>query len=108
MLSQLTGLHRRTTDGYDKKIGSSDTEQALVLSAYIPQHKGDIDRGVDVPLMPSTRQIIYFSRLDHWYSFQNRASILPQFSLQALDLRHLRRKTYPFAIQAYPPTQVAR
>ena len=51
MQLQLTGLHRRTTDGYDKKIGSSDTEQALVLSAYIPQHKGDIDRGVDVPLI---------------------------------------------------------
>ena len=48
---QLTGLHRRTTDGYDKKIGSSDTEQALVLSAYIPQRKGDIDGGVDVPLI---------------------------------------------------------
>ena len=51
MQLQLTGLHRRTTDGYDKKIGSSDTEQALVLSAYIPQRKGDIDRGVDVPLI---------------------------------------------------------
>ena len=48
---QLTGLHRRTTDGYDKKIGSSDTEQALALSAYIPQRKGDIDGGVDVPLI---------------------------------------------------------
>lgn len=51
MQLQLTGLHRRTTDGYDKKIGSSDTEQALVLSAYIPQRKGDIDGGVDVPLI---------------------------------------------------------
>ncbi len=51
MQLQLTGLHRRTTDGYDKIIGSSDTEQALVLSAYIPQRKGDIDGGVDVPLI---------------------------------------------------------
>lgn len=51
MQLQLTGLHRRTTDGYDKMIGSSDTEQALVLSAYIPQHKGDIDGGVDIPLI---------------------------------------------------------
>lgn len=51
MQLQLTGLHRRTTDGYDKKIGSFDSEQALVLSAYIPQHKGDIDGGVEVPLI---------------------------------------------------------
>lgn len=51
MQLQLTGLHRRTTDGYDKKIGSSDMEQALALSAYIPQRKGDIDGGVDVPLI---------------------------------------------------------
>ena len=51
MQLQLTGLHRRTTDGYDKKIGSSDMEQALVLSAYIPQHKGEIDGGADVPLI---------------------------------------------------------
>ena len=51
MQLKLTGLHRRTTDGYDKKIGSSDTEQALVLSAYIPQRKGDIDGGADIPLI---------------------------------------------------------
>ena len=51
MQLQLTGLHRRTIDGYDKKIGSSDTEQALVLSAYIPQRKGDIDGGVGIPLI---------------------------------------------------------
>ena len=37
MQLQLTGLHRRTIDGYGKIIGSSNTEQALVLSAYIPQ-----------------------------------------------------------------------
>ena len=51
MQLQLTGLHRRTIDGYGKIIGSSNTEQALVLSAYIPQHKGDIDRGVGIPLI---------------------------------------------------------
>lgn len=48
---QLTGLHRRTTDGYDKKIGASDTESALVLSAYIPQRRGEVDGGVDIPLI---------------------------------------------------------
>lgn len=26
-------------------------EQALVLSAYIPQHKGDVDCSVDIPLI---------------------------------------------------------
>ena len=36
MQLQLTGLHRRTTDGYDKIIGASDDESALVLSAYLP------------------------------------------------------------------------
>ncbi len=51
MQLQLTGLHRRTTDGYDKMVGASDLESALVLSAYIPQKKGDIDGGVDIPLI---------------------------------------------------------
>ena len=51
MQLQLTGLHRRSTDGYDKIIGSSAEECAMVLSAYIPQHKGEIDGGVDIPLM---------------------------------------------------------
>lgn len=51
MQLQLTGLHRRTMDGYDKVIGSSDTECALVLSAYIPQKKGEIDGGADIPLL---------------------------------------------------------
>ncbi len=51
MQLQLTGLHRRTTDGYDKIIGASEGESALVLSAYLPQRKGDIDGGVDVPLL---------------------------------------------------------
>ena len=51
MQLQLTGLHRRSTDGYDKMIGSSAEECAMVLSAYIPQHKGEIDGGVDMPLI---------------------------------------------------------
>lgn len=51
MQLQLTGLHRRTMDGYDKVIGSSDTECALVLSTYIPQKKGEIDGGADIPLL---------------------------------------------------------
>ena len=50
MQLQLTGLHRRPTDGYDKIIGSSAGENAMVLSAYIPQRKGEIDGGVDIPL----------------------------------------------------------
>ncbi len=51
MQLQLTGLHRRVMDGYDKIIGASETDSALVLSAYIPQKKGDIDGGVDIPLI---------------------------------------------------------
>lgn len=51
MQLQLTGLHRRLTDGYDKIIGSSAEENAMVLSAYIPQQKGEIDGGVDIPLI---------------------------------------------------------
>lgn len=51
MQLQLTGLHRRPTDGYDKMIGSSAEENAMVLSARIPQQKGEIDGGVDVPLI---------------------------------------------------------
>lgn len=51
MQLQLTGLHRRSTDGYDKMIGSSAEECAMVLSAYIPQHKGEIDGGADIPLI---------------------------------------------------------
>lgn len=50
MQLQLTGLHRRILDGYGKLIGASDQEQALVLSAYIPRKKGDIDGGADIPL----------------------------------------------------------
>lgn len=51
MQLQLTGLHRRRMDGYDKIIGASDAEEAMVLSAYIPQKKGDVDGGVGVPLL---------------------------------------------------------
>lgn len=51
MQLQLTGLHRRSTDGYDKMIGSSAEENAIVLSAYIPQRKGETDGGVDIPLI---------------------------------------------------------
>lgn len=50
MQLQLTGLHSRTVDGYGKKIGSTDMEEALVLSVQIPQHKDEID-GVDIPLL---------------------------------------------------------
>lgn len=51
MQLQLTGLHRRPTDGYGKIIGSTAEEKAMVLSAYIPQHKGEIDGGADIPLI---------------------------------------------------------
>lgn len=51
MQLQLTGLHRRSTDGYGKIIGSSIEENAMVLSAYIPQQKGEIDGGADIPLI---------------------------------------------------------
>lgn len=51
MQLQLTGLHRRSTDGYDKMIGSYAEENAIVLSAYIPQRKGETDGGVDIPLI---------------------------------------------------------
>ena len=51
MQLQLTGLHYRTVDGYHKKVGAFNDESALVLSAYIPQHQGEIDGGVDVPLV---------------------------------------------------------
>lgn len=47
---QLTGLHRRTLDGYGKIIGSSDTDRALVISAYLPQREGEADGGADLPL----------------------------------------------------------
>ena len=45
------GLRIAEPDGYDKIIGASAEECAMVLSAYIPQHKGEIDGGVDIPLI---------------------------------------------------------
>lgn len=51
MQLQLTGLHRRTLDGYGKPVGASEREHALVLSAYIPHRQGEIDGGVDIPLL---------------------------------------------------------
>lgn len=51
MQLQLAGIHCRTTDGYDKKIGASDSEGALVISAYVPQCQGQIDGGAAIPLI---------------------------------------------------------
>ncbi len=51
MQLQLTGLHRRSTDGYDKLFGASVEESAMVLSAYIPHRKGETDGGADIPLI---------------------------------------------------------
>ncbi len=47
----ITGEHYKPIDGYNMPIGSTADEKALVLSAYIPQHKGEFDGGVDVPLV---------------------------------------------------------
>ena len=47
----LTGLHWRNLDGYGIPVGSTEGESALVLSAYVPQHKGEVDGGVDIPLL---------------------------------------------------------
>lgn len=47
----LTGLHRYTLDGYGIPVGSTEDESALVLSAYVPQRKGEVDGGVEVPLL---------------------------------------------------------
>jgi len=48
---QLTGQQWHTLDGYGIPVGASDSESALVISAYVPQHKGDNDRGVEIPLV---------------------------------------------------------
>lgn len=48
---QLTGLNYHIMDGYNKLVGASDTDRALVLSALIPHHKGDTDGGADIPLL---------------------------------------------------------
>lgn len=47
----LTGLHWRNLDGYGIPVGSTADESALVLSAYVPQHKGEVDGGADIPLL---------------------------------------------------------
>lgn len=47
----LTGLHRHTLDGYGIPVGSTEDESALVLSAYVPQHRGEVDGGVEIPLL---------------------------------------------------------
>lgn len=47
----LTGLHEHTLDGYGIPVGSAEGESALVLSAYVPQHKGEVDGGAEVPLL---------------------------------------------------------
>ena len=47
----LTGLYNHTLDGYGIPVGSAEGESALVLSAYVPQHKGEVDGGAEVPLL---------------------------------------------------------
>lgn len=47
----LTGLYSHTLDGYGIPVGSVEGESALVLSAYVPQHKGEVDGGAEVPLL---------------------------------------------------------
>ena len=48
---QLTGQQWHTLDGYGIPVGASDSESALVISAYVPQYKGDNDGGVEMPLV---------------------------------------------------------
>ncbi|MBR5869586.1 MAG: hypothetical protein IKZ09_00995 [Clostridia bacterium] len=47
----LTGLYEHTLDSYGIPVGSAEGESALVLSAYVPQHKGEVDGGAEVPLL---------------------------------------------------------
>lgn len=47
----LVGQNWHTLDGFGIPVASTDTESALVLSAYIPQRKGETDGGVDIPLI---------------------------------------------------------
>lgn len=51
MQQQLTSLHLYCTDGYGKLVGMSPNDYALVAGAYIPQRKGEIDGGVEIPLI---------------------------------------------------------
>ncbi|MEA4931997.1 MAG: hypothetical protein VB071_00150, partial [Lawsonibacter sp.] len=47
----LTGENYYTLDGYNMPVGATETDRALVLSAYVPQHKGEVDGGAEVPLI---------------------------------------------------------
>ncbi len=47
----LVGQNWHTLDGFGIPVGSTDVESALVLSAYVPEHKGETDGGVDIPLI---------------------------------------------------------
>lgn len=47
----LTSENHKHIDGYNLPVGSTLDECALVLSACVPQHKGEIDGGVAVPLV---------------------------------------------------------
>lgn len=47
----LTGEHYYTLDGYNMPVGTTKTDRALVLSAYVPLHKGEVDGGAEVPLI---------------------------------------------------------
>lgn len=47
----LVGQNWHTSDGFGIPVGSTDTESALVLSAYIPQRKGETDGGAEIPLI---------------------------------------------------------
>ena len=47
----LTGEHYYTLDGYNMPVGATETDRALVLSAYVPLYKGEIDGGAEVPLI---------------------------------------------------------
>lgn len=51
MQQQLTGLHYDCTDGYGKLIGMSAKDYAMVAGACIPQRQGEIDGGVEIPLV---------------------------------------------------------
>ena len=47
----LTSAHSYVLDGYGLPIGAEESEHALVLGALVPQRKGDLDGGAEVPLV---------------------------------------------------------
>ncbi len=47
----LTGEHHHFLDAYGIPVGASDMDAALVISAYVPQHQGEIDGGTEIPLV---------------------------------------------------------